>query len=293
MHKAGFVNIIGSPNVGKSTLMNTLIGEKLCIITQKAQTTRHRIIGILNNENYQIVFSDTPGILTPHYKLHEAMMKQVMEAIEDADILLFMTEPEEKINEKHLPLYKQINDSEIPVFLLINKTDISEAAKIESCKSQWQEIFPKARIFQISALLNLGVADVLNAIIETLPESPPFYSKEELTDRPVRFFVSEIIREKILLLYSQEIPYSVEIVIDSFKEEEHITKISATIFVARESQKAIILGHKGNAIKRLGIAARKDIENFLDKHVFLELTVKVRENWRDDEKILKRFGYET
>jgi len=290
-HKAGFVNIIGSPNVGKSTLMNALVGEKLSIITRKAQTTRHRILGIINGEDFQIVYSDTPGILKPHYKLHEAMMKQVGNALQDADVLLYMVEAGEKPGET-IELIEKINLSEIPVLLLINKVDAVEQERITETENLWTPLFKNPEVIKISALKNLNLNLVFDAIMQYLPESPPYYGKDELTDKPVRFFISEIIREKILLFYSKEVPYSVEVFIDSFKEESTIIRIAATIFVARESQKAIILGHNGAGIKRLGTEARLNMEHFLDKHVFLALTVKVNDNWRNDNQMLQRFGYE-
>ncbi len=291
MHKAGFVNIIGNPNVGKSTLMNALVGENLSIITRKAQTTRHRIMGIISGEDFQIVYSDTPGILKPHYKLHEVMMNQVITAITDADILLYVVEGGEKVPENKA-IIGQINDSNIPVLLLINKIDQTESSVIDACEQEWVQLFRNVKSFHISALKRINILQVFEHILSLLPESPPYYSKDELTDRPLRFFVSEIIREKILLFYSKEIPYSVEVFVDSYKEENEIIRIAATLFVARETQKAIILGHKGAGIKRLGTEARKDIENFTGKHIFLDLTVKVNDNWRDNEKMLKRFGYE-
>ena len=290
-HKAGFVNIIGSPNVGKSTLMNALVGEKLSIITRKAQTTRHRIMGIINGEDFQIVYSDTPGILKPHYKLHEAMMKQVGNALQDADVLLYVVEAGEKPNEESTIL-QQINTSEIPVLLLINKIDAVIPAVAEESERTWRPLFNKAQVIHVSALKKFNMNAVFDAIMQHLPESPPYYSKDELTDKPMRFFIAEIIREKILLFYSKEVPYSVEIVIDSYKDDETIIRIAATLFVIRETQKAIILGHKGAGIKRLGTEARLDIEDFVGKHVFLDLTVKVNENWRDNDMMLQRFGYE-
>jgi len=291
MHKAGFVNIIGSPNVGKSTLMNALVGEKLSIITRKAQTTRHRIMGIINGEDFQIVYSDTPGIIKPHYKLHEAMMTQVAAALSDADIILYMVEAGEKISEQ-TDIIGQINKTDIPILLLINKIDTTDAAVVDSCEQIWAAQFKNAKVFRISALQKINIQQVFDAVLALLPESPPYYSKDDLTDKPVRFFVSEIIREKVLLLYSKEVPYSVEVFIESFKEEPDIVRIAATLYVARETQKAIILGHKGTGIKRLGIEARKDIEHFVGNKVFLDLTVKVNENWRDNAAMLQRFGYE-
>ncbi|MEI6122881.1 MAG: GTPase Era [Bacteroidota bacterium] len=290
-HKAGFVNIIGSPNVGKSTLMNALVGEKLSIITRKAQTTRHRIMGIISGDDFQIVYSDTPGMLKPHYKLHQAMMKQVGNALQDADVLLYVVEVGEKPDETS-EIIQQINKSEIPVLLLINKIDTVEPSKVEECEKLWQPLFQKVQVINISALKKFNLHTVFDAIMQQLPESPAYYAKDELTDKPLRFFIAEIIREKILLFYSKEVPYSVEIVIDSYKEEETIIRIAATLFVARESQKAIILGHKGAGIKRLGTEARLDIEDFVGKHVFLDITVKVNDNWRDNDMMLQRFGYE-
>jgi len=280
MHKAGFVNIIGSPNVGKSTLMNALVKEKLSIITRKAQTTRHRIMGIISGEDFQIVYSDTPGIIKPHYKLHEAMMAQVTSALADADIILYVIEAGEKIPEQ------------TDIISQINKIDATDPAVVDSCEQIWAAQFKNARIFRISALQKINIQQVFDEVLALLPECPPYYSKDDLTDKPVRFFVSEIIREKVLLLYSKEVPYSVEVFIESFKEELDIIRIAATLYVARESQKAIILGHKGSGIKRLGIEARKDIEHFVGNKVFLDLTVKVNDNWRDNTTMLQRFGYE-
>ena len=290
-HKAGFVNIIGSPNVGKSTLMNALVGEKLSIITYKAQTTRHRILGIVNDEDFQIVFSDTPGILKPHYKLHQSMMKTVQNALLDADVILYVVEAGEKPDEA-LEIIGQINKSGIPVLLLINKIEVSGEAVIESTISLWKPLFENVEYLGISALQQINLKDVMNAIVDKLPESPPYYAKDELTDKPVRFFIAEIIREKILLLYSKEIPYIVEVVVESYKEEETIVRIAAVIFVTRESQKAIILGHQGSGIKKLGTEARKEIEAFAGKHVYIDLTIKVSDNWRNDAQKLQRFGYE-
>jgi GTPase len=288
-HKAGFVSIIGSPNVGKSTLMNVLVGERLSIITHKAQTTRHRIMGIFSGEDFQIVYSDTPGILKPHYLLHKSMISAIYSSIADADIILLVTEIGEKF--AHDEVIQKIKEEHKPVIVIINKIDLADQAKVEAAIEEWKLKLIEADIIAISALHCFQTAMVFDAILKHLPESPEYFPKEEITDRSQRFFVSEIIREKILLNFSQEIPYSVEVVVDSFKEEEKLTRISAYLFVARESQKAIILGHQGKAIKKLGTEARKDIENFLEKHIFLELTVKVRKDWRDDVKELKRFGY--
>ncbi len=289
-HKAGFVSILGKPNVGKSTLMNVLVGEKLSVITSKAQTTRHRIKGIVSGEDYQIVFSDTPGILKPHYKLHEAMMHQVDAAIEDADVVVYMIEPGiSEIDETLEQLSKKTN---LHLILVINKVDTGEQSEIQALVDNWKLRIPQATVIPISALHTFNTQMVLQTIIDNLPEHPAYYSKDDLTDKSYRFFVSEIIREKALNLYRKEVPYSVEVVVDEFKEEEKITHIRALIYVARESQKMIILGHHGKAIKQLGTDARKDIEMFLDKKVFLELTVKVDKNWRDSDQALRRFGYE-
>jgi GTP-binding protein Era len=289
-HKAGFVNIIGKPNVGKSTLMNSLVGEKLSIVTFKAQTTRHRIMGIINGEDFQIVFSDTPGIIEPHYKLHKAMMIQVESAFQDADLLLYVHEA----NDAKLPveLIDKMKGSGIPVLVVLNKIDLSKQEAVEMRVAGWQEALPDAIIIPVSALLHVNIPMVLEKILEKLPENPAFYDKDTLTDRNVRFFVSEIIREKILLNYKKEVPYSVEVAVDQYKEEENLIRISAIIYVARESQKAILLGHQGQAIKKVGVRARQDLEDWLDKKIFLELTVKVSKDWRDDDRQLQRFGYD-
>lgn len=289
-HKAGFVSILGRPNVGKSTLMNVLVGEKLSVITNKAQTTRHRIKGIVSGEDYQIVFSDTPGILKPHYKLHEAMMHQVDASIEDADVVVYIIEP--GISEIDDTLEQIIKKTTLHLILVINKVDTGEQPEIQALVDNWKLRIPQATVIPISALHNFNTQMILQTIIDFLPEHPAFYPKDELTDKSYRFFVGEIIREKALNLYRKEVPYSVEVVVDEFKEEEKITHIRALIYVARESQKMIILGHHGKAIKQLGTDARKDIEKFLDKKVFLELTVKVDKNWRDSDQALRRFGYE-
>lgn len=289
IHKAGFVNIFGNPNVGKSTLMNELVGEKLSIISPKSQTTRHRILGILNEDNYQIVFSDLPGILTPNYKLQEKMLQFIESAITDADIFLYMVEATEtKYNEK---IVKRINNSGIPIICLINKIDLSDQEIVVKQIKFWQEVFPEAEVIPLSALHKFNIEKIRDKIIGMLPENPPFYPKDELTDKSERFFVSEIIRQKILINYKQEVPYSVEVAIDTFKESEDIVRISAIIFVARESQKMIMIGAGGKAIKRVGIEARKDIEEFMHKQVFLEMLVKVSKDWRNDDLQLKRFGY--
>ena len=289
-HKAGFVNIIGSPNVGKSTLMNKLVGEKLSIITSKMQTTRHRILGIVNDDNYQIVFSDTPGIIDPGYKLHENMMKFVSEAIKDADILIVMTDIYES-TEKLKDRIEKLAHLEIPVLVLINKIDQSDAEKLVEQVDAWKVLLPKAEILPISALHNLGADFILPRIVELLPESPAYYGKDELTNRNTRFFISEIIREKILLQFKKEIPYSCEVVVEEYKEEEKIIKIRANIMVSRDSQKGILIGHKGEKIKQLGIASRLDIEKFVDNKVHLELFIKVDKDWRNKEDKLKKYGY--
>lgn len=289
-HKAGFVNIIGNPNVGKSTLMNALVGEKLSIITSKAQTTRHRIIGIVNGEGFQIVYSDTPGVLKAGYKLHEKMMEFVNTALIDADVILFVTDITDDKPVEDSVLAK-VKVATVPVLLLINKIDLADQLKLEHKVQFWAKELPKAEIIPVSAIEKFNLNIIFDKIISLLPVSPPYYDKEELTDKTQRFFVSEIIREKVLLIYEKEIPYSVEIIIESFKEEEHITKISAVILVERDSQKGIMIGHQGKNLKRVGTDARKDIEGFLGKKVFLELFVKVDKDWRNNEGKLKHFGY--
>lgn len=289
-HKSGFVNIIGNPNVGKSTLMNSLVGEKLSIITSKAQTTRHRIFGIVNGDNFQIVFSDTPGIIKPAYKLQESMMDFVRDAFDDADILIYMVE----IGEKELKdenFSDKINNTKTPVLLLLNKIDKSCQEELEKQVIYWKSKIPKAEILPISALNNFNTEVVLDKIVELLPQGEPFFPKDQITDKPERFFVNEIIREKILLNYSKEIPYSVEVETESFLEEEDLIIIKNIIMVERETQKGIIIGHKGEALKKVGIQSRQDIEKFLGKKVHLELFVKVNKNWRSSEKQLRRFGY--
>ena len=290
-HRSGFVNIIGNPNVGKSTLMNQLVGEKLSIITSKAQTTRHRIMGIVNGEDFQIVYSDTPGILKPNYKLQEKMMKFVRGAITDADVLLYVTDTVED-SDRSADIIEKVNLSGIPTIVVINKVDLTTPDKLVALVEKWQKLIPNAIIAPCSAKENFNVEGVFNLILERLPEGEPFYPKDTLTDKPLRFFASEIIREKILLNYDKEIPYSCEIAIESYKEEPNIARISATIFVARNSQKGIVIGHKGERLKRVGQAARHDLEAFLGKKVFLELYVKVMEDWRNNDNQLKRFGYE-
>lgn len=290
MHKAGFVNIIGNPNVGKSTLMNAFVGEKLSIITSKAQTTRHRILGIVNGDNFQVVLSDTPGIIKPAYELQESMMDFVKSAFEDADVLIYMVE----IGEQELKdeaFFKKITNSKIPVLLLLNKIDKSDQTQLETQVQLWAQKVPNAEIIPISALESFNVTEVFNRIVELLPESPPFYPKDQLTDKPERFFVNETIREKILMHYKKEIPYAVEIDTEEFFEEDDIIRIRSVIMVERDTQKGIIIGHKGTALKRVGIEARKDLETFFGKQVHLELYVKVNKNWRSNQQQLKRFGY--
>lgn len=289
-HKAGFVNIIGSPNVGKSTLMNVLVGERLSIITSKAQTTRHRIMGIVNGEDFQIVYSDTPGVLKPNYKLQESMMDFVHTALTDADLILFVTDIYEDIKLEENILNK-IKQAKVPVLLLINKIDLADQEKLEAKVAYWKTEVPTAEVIPVSALEKFNITYIFDRIVALLPEGPGYYGKDELTDKPEKFFVSEIIREKILTNYKKEIPYSVEVVVESFKEEEKIIKIRAEIMVVRESQKGIIIGHQGKALKKVGTEARKDIETFLQKQVFLELFVKVNKDWRDSSNQLKRFGY--
>jgi len=290
VHKSGFVNIIGNPNVGKSTLMNALVGEKLSIITPKAQTTRHRILGIVNHDDYQIVFSDTPGILKPAYELQSSMMDFVKSALDDADILIYMVEVGEK-ELKNEGFFEKIISSEIPVILLLNKIDTSSQEEVEEKVQYWKEKVPNALVFVISALERFNVDSLFEKIIELLPEAPAYYPKDQLTDKPERFFVNEKIREKILIHYKKEIPYSVEVETEEFTEEEHIVRIRSVIMVERETQKGIIIGHKGAAIKRVGAESRKDLEKFFEKKVFIELYVKVNKNWRSDKIQLKRFGY--
>ncbi|WP_276388255.1 GTPase Era [Eudoraea chungangensis] len=290
-HKAGYVNIIGNPNVGKSTLMNAFVGEKLSIITAKAQTTRHRILGIVNGEDFQMILSDTPGIIKPAYQLQDSMMNFVKSAFEDADVLLYMVEIGEK-GLKDEAFLERLQQSKIPVLLLLNKIDTATQEILESQIQYWQEQLPRAEIHPLSALTKFNVKPIFNRILELLPVAPPYFPKDQLTDKPERFFVNEIIREKILEHYKKEIPYSVEIETEEFLEDEEIIRIRSVIMVERDSQKGIIIGHKGNALKRVGIAARKDLEKFFDKQVHIELFVKVNKNWRSNARQLRRFGYE-
>ena len=291
-HKSGFVNIVGNPNVGKSTLMNRLVGERISIITSKAQTTRHRIMGIVNTDDMQIVYSDTPGVLHPNYKLQESMLNFSESALGDADVLLYVTDVIEKIdkNEEFLQRVQKVKD--YPVLLLINKIDQTNQADLEKLVALWKELLPDAEIIPISALSNFNIDYVKQRVAELMPESPPYFEKDALTDKPARFFVTEIIREKILLYYQKEIPYSVEVVVELFKEDDEKIHIKALIIAERDSQKGIIIGHRGQALKKVGAMARKDIERFFEKKVFLEIFVKVEKDWRNRDNMLKAFGYQ-
>ena len=301
MHRAGFVNIVGNPNVGKSTLMNALVGERLSIITSKAQTTRHRIMGIVNGEDFQMVYSDTPGVLQPNYKLQEQMLEFSRSALVDADVLLYVTDVQDNPdrNADFLEKVKKMAASRTRVFLVINKIDLTTQETLEQLVAFWQKLLPEATVFPISAREKFGVAQLFDAIRDALPECPPFFPKDQLTDKPARFFVDEIIREKILLNYDKEIPYSVEVEVESFRDEEPseqhkkgIIRISAVIYVERESQKGIIIGKAGSALKRVGSLARADIEEFFQKPVFLQLFVKVDKDWRSNQNRLKHYGYD-
>lgn len=289
-HRSGFVNIVGNPNVGKSTLMNRLVGEKLSIITPKSQTTRHRIIGIVNTPEYQVVYSDTPGVLRPNYKLQKQMLNFSLSALDDADVLLYVTDVVEKTdkNDEFLSKVQRLN---LPVLLLVNKIDQTTQTKLEKMVETWHEMLPDAEIYPISALYNFNIDRVQKRILELLPESPPYFEKDALTDKPARFFVNEIIREKVLLLYHKEVPYSIEVIVKEFKEEADMIRIRAIILVERDTQKGIVIGHKGESLKKLGTLARKDIELFFEKKVFLQLYVKVEKNWRNRDNLLKDFGY--
>ena len=290
IHRSGFVNIIGNPNVGKSTLMNALVGERLSIVTSKAQTTRHRIMGIVNGDDYQIVYSDTPGILKPNYKLQESMMGFVNTAISDADVVLYITDVVEK-STKNIEYLERLKSSKAPVLLAINKIDLSNQEDIEQIYSIWRELLPNAEIFPISATEKFNLDPLFNRILELLPESPAWYDKDIFTDKNLRFFASEIIREKILLNYGKEIPYCTEVVIESFKEGDEIHHIDAVIYVMRDSQKGILIGKGGLALKRVGTQSRKDMEAFFEKKVFLQIFVKVNPDWREDNRKLRQFGY--
>ncbi len=289
-HKSGFVNIVGSPNVGKSTLMNQLVGEKISIVTSKAQTTRHRILGIVNDENYQVVFSDTPGVVNAAYKMHEVMMDYVNMSIKDADVLLFITDTKE--NEmNHKETLERIQRLNIPVFCLINKIDLSNQAEVMSRIAYWQEKLPKAIVFPISALHGFSIPQVWEQILELIPESPAYYDKEDISDRPMRFFISEMVREKIFIHCQKEVPYSCQVEIEEYKEEPNLTRIRVLIIVERDSQKGIIIGKGGEMLKRIGRESRQDIEKFIEKKVFMETFVKVDKDWRGSEQKLKKYGY--
>lgn len=291
MHRAGFVNIVGNPNVGKSTLMNLLVGERISIATFKAQTTRHRIMGIINSEDAQIVFSDTPGVLKPNYKLQESMLAFSESALQDADVLLYVTDVVEKVD-KNEEFLQKVGRMKVPVLVVINKIDLSNQAGLETLVEEWKARLPQAEIFPISAMAKFNVDNLLRRIKELLPESPPYFDKDQWTDKPARFFVTEIIREKILLYYDKEIPYAVEVVVEQFKEQEKSIHIHAVIYVERESQKGIIIGHQGVALKKVGAEARKTLEKFFDKHIYLEIFVKVDRNWRNSAKRLEVYGYD-
>ncbi|MDR0828654.1 MAG: GTPase Era [Prevotellaceae bacterium] len=291
MHKAGFVNIVGNPNVGKSTLMNALVGERISIITSKAQTTRHRIMGIVNGEDFQIVYSDTPGVLKPNYKLQESMREFSDSALKDADILLYVTDLVDSA-EKNNDFLENVKNINSKIIVIVNKIDLMDEKKLLALVDFWQKKLPNADILPISATEKFGIDQLLKKIVDLLPESPPYFDKDALTDKPERFFVTEIIREKILLNYDKEVPYSVEVMVEEFKEEEQIINISAVIFCERESQKGIIIGKNGSALKKVGTEARKDIEAFFQKKVFLQLFVKVEKDWRNRETKLRSFGYQ-
>lgn len=289
-HKSGFISIIGNPNVGKSTLMNALIGKNLSIITAKAQTTRHRILGIVNGTHFQLVLSDTPGIIKPAYEMQNAMMHFVRESLEDADMLIYMLSVEDQIL-KDQTLFDKIQKTKIPLLILINKIDTASPLELDTCVEETQTLFPQAKVFPISALTGFYVTELLDYLVSQLPYSPPYFPKDQLTDKPERFFVNEAIRKQILELYSKEIPYAVEVFTESFLEDEKIIRIRAVIMVERNTQKGILIGHKGTALKRVGIGARKSLQHFFGKKIHLELFVKVSKNWRSDPQQLKRFGY--
>ena len=291
MHKAGFVNIVGNPNVGKSTLMNLLVGERISIATFKAQTTRHRIMGILNTDEMQIVFSDTPGVLNPNYKLKESMLNFSESALSDADVLLYVTDVVEK-PDKNIEFIEKVRKMQVPILLLINKIDLSNQESLVKCVEEWHELIPQAEIIPISAISKFGVDVVMKRIKDLLPDSPPYFDKDQWTDKPARFFVTEIIREKILLYYDKEIPYAVEVVVEQFKEEEKSIHINAVIYVERDSQKGIIIGKQGKALKKVSTEARKTLEKFFQKSIYLETFVKVDKDWRSSDKELKNFGYQ-
>jgi len=290
-HKSGFVNIIGNPNVGKSTLMNRLVGERISIITAKAQTTRHRILGIVNTEDMQIVYSDTPGVLQPNYKLQQSMLNFSQSALNDADVLLYVTDTVDKCT-KNEHFLQKVRQAQCPVLLLINKIDLTDQPALEKLVEQWHELLPDAEIIPLSALTTFNIEPIQKRIIELLPYSPPFFEKDALTDRPARFFVTEIIREKILLYYQKEIPYATEVIVEMFDESANKIHIKAVIIVERNTQKGIIIGHQGQALKKVGTMARKDLEHFFGKKIFLEMFVKVEKDWRNRDNLLKAFGYQ-
>lgn len=291
MHKSGFVNIVGNPNVGKSTLMNALVGERISIITQKAQTTRHRIMGIVNGDDFQIVYSDTPGVLKPNYRLQESMRKFSNSALTDADVLLYVTDVFDS-NEKNADFIEKVSLNPAALVLVINKIDLIDQEKLEVLVDKWKELLPRAEIYPVSAQERFNIEPLFKRIRELLPESPPFFEKDQLTDKPARFFVNEIIREKILLNYDKEIPYAVEVEVEQFKEEDKLIRINAVIYAERDSQKGIIIGHGGKSLKKVGTEARKDLEAFFEKKVFLELFVKVEKDWRNKDTKLRNFGYQ-
>lgn len=291
MHKSGFVNIVGNPNVGKSTLMNALVGERISIITQKAQTTRHRIMGIVNGDDFQIVYSDTPGVLKPNYRLQESMRKFSNSALTDADVLLYVTDVYDS-NEKNADFIEKVNLNPAALVLVINKIDLIDQPKLEELVDKWKDLLPRAEIFPVSAQEKFNIEPLFKRIKELLPDSPPFFDKDQLTDKPARFFVNEIIREKILLNYDKEIPYAVEVEVEQFKEEEKLIRINAVIYAERDSQKGIIIGHGGKSLKKVGTEARKDLEAFFEKKIFLELFVKVEKDWRNKDTKLRNFGYQ-
>lgn len=290
MHKSGFVNIVGNPNVGKSTLMNALVGERISIITSKAQTTRHRILGIVNGDDFQIVYSDTPGVLKPNYRLQESMLNFSRSALTDADVLLYVTDVFDS-HEKNVDFVEKVNLNTAPLILIINKIDLIDQEKLEALVARWKELTPRAEIFPVSALEKFNIEPLFKRIKDLLPESPAFFDKDQLTDKSERFFVTEIIREKILLNYDKEIPYSVEVEVEQFKEEGNLIRINAVIYAERDSQKGIIIGHGGKSLKKVGTEARKDLETFFEKKVFLEMYVKVEKDWRNKDNKLKGFGY--
>ncbi len=291
-HKSGFVNIIGNPNVGKSTLMNALVGEKVSIITSRAQTTRHRIQGIVNGSDFQIVYSDTPGIIDPHYRLQEKMLSMVQTALDDADVIVYVTDVVET-SDKHAGILEKLQKNDIPVILVLNKADLGNQETVETLRKKWEDLLPRATFLAVSALYRFNLDNLFRLIMEYLPEGEPYYPKDQdqLTDKTERFMVAEMIREQIYKHYQKEVPYSAEVEVDSFKEEQGLIRISATIHVSRESQKGILIGREGTMQKKVGTAARKEIEKFFQKKIFLELYVKVTRNWRDEDRHLRKFGY--